>query len=157
MVATTDGRVLVRPRDLVGKLTLTIDSKFACQIRGVTTDQKGNRAAGATINLWWGRAYEAPCDDTAWGAVAILRTYVTSKNGLFVFRGLWPRCQYGALIEAMGQHRGNLFTITGQSGETYDVGNVSLSSQIDRLDGRVVGSDGNGVIDAIVSGRGVRR
>ena len=43
MVATTDGRVTVRPSELNGKLTLTIDPKFACQIRGVVTDANGKR------------------------------------------------------------------------------------------------------------------
>ena len=58
MVATTDGRVTVRPGDLAGKLTITIDPKFACQIRGVATDRKGNRIPDAYVTLWWGRAYE---------------------------------------------------------------------------------------------------
>jgi RNA polymerase sigma factor (sigma-70 family) len=157
MVATTDGRVTVHTRDLVGKLTLTIDPRFACQIRGVATDRKGNRIPGATVKLWWGRAYEAPGNDTAWGSVTILHTYVTSKNGWFVFRGLWPGCQYGAEIEAVGQIRGNLFSVKGQSGETYDVGNISLVRPIERVAGRVIGSDGKGVSDAVVYSRGARR
>ncbi len=55
MVATTDGPVTVRPIELAGKLTLTIDPKFTCQIRGVATDANGNRIPGANVKLWWGR------------------------------------------------------------------------------------------------------
>ena len=44
-----------------------------------------------------------------------------------------------------------------ESGETYDVGKVALLSTVDRLEGRVVGSDGKPVSDAVVFTRGVRR
>ena len=56
MVATTDGAVTVRPREVAGKLTLTIDPKFACQIRGVATDANGNRTLGGQCQALVGPA-----------------------------------------------------------------------------------------------------
>jgi RNA polymerase sigma factor (sigma-70 family) len=157
MVATTDGAVTVRPKDVTGKLALTIDPKFACQIRGVATDGNGNRLTGATVKLWWGRTYADVSNQTATGSVTILQSYVTTKNGWFVFRGLWPGCEYGAEIEVLGHTRGNLFTIKGRSGETYDAGRFALYTSVKRLDGRVVGSDGRPVSDAVVFSNGDSR
>ncbi len=58
-LATTDGSVTVRPGQVAGKLTLTIDPSFACQIRGIATDGGGKRVAGAKVTLWWGQSYAA--------------------------------------------------------------------------------------------------
>ena len=150
MVATTDGAVTVRPKDVTGKLALTIDPKFACQIRGMATDGNGNRLTGAIVKLWWGRPYANVGNQTATGSVTILQSYVTTKNGWFVFRGLWPGCEYGAEIGVLGHTRGNLFTIKGRSGETYDAGRIALYHSVKRLDGQVVGSDGRPVSGAVV-------
>ncbi len=39
--ATTNGSVVVRPRELKGKVTLTIDPKYTVRIRGLVTDGRG--------------------------------------------------------------------------------------------------------------------
>jgi RNA polymerase sigma factor (sigma-70 family) len=157
MIATTDGMVTVRPREVAGKLTLTIDPKFACQIRGMVTDVNGNRLPGAKVTLWWGRHYANPDNQIASRSVAILHSYVTSKNGWFVFRGLWPGCEYGAEARVSGHSRPNLFNITGRSGETHDAGKIVLFNTIAHVNGRVVGSDGHPVSDAAVYGCGESR
>jgi RNA polymerase sigma factor (sigma-70 family) len=150
LIATTNGCVTVRPRNISGKLTLTIDPKFACQIRGMATDIHGTPLRGATVKLWWGRPYTDQEDDAARGAVSILKSYVTTKNGWFVFRGLWPGCQYGAEVLASGQTHPSVFTIDGQSGRIYDVGKIVALKPTVRLAGRVVDSSGRPVSGAAV-------
>ena len=154
MVATTDGRVTVRPGHITGNLTLTVDPKFACQIRGVVTDVNGNRIPGANVKLWWGRPYTSQTNNSARLAVAILHSYVTNENGWFVFRGLCPGCEYGAEVMALGHHKAAAFSIVGQSGEIHDVGKIALFNTGARLVGRVVGSDGRPVSGAVVFNRG---
>ena len=88
--ATTSGTVVVRPREVKGKLTLTIDPKCASRIRGMATDSTGKPIAGATVTLWWNRWHPTENDRPMLSAQNVLETYTTGENGWFVFRGLWP-------------------------------------------------------------------
>ena len=154
-LATTDGAVTVRPGEVAGKLTLTIDPSFACQIRGMATDGAGKRVAGAKVKLWWGRSYA-----TQAGAErdqiypTILDEYTTNENGWFIFRGLWPGSQYGTELHAWAHSGAEAHVVVGKSGETHDVGKIVLPSTSGRLTGRVVGSDGRPVSGAAVFNRG---
>ncbi len=153
--ATTDGALRVRPGDVLRKLTLTIDPSFACQIRGIATDASGKRIAGAHINLWWGRPYSAePGGEHDQIDPTLLESYVTSENGWFVFRGLWPGFQYGTELDAWGHSKAEAHTVTARGGETRDVGKIVLPSTAGRLAGRVVGSDGQPLRGAAVFNRG---
>ena len=153
--ATTDGALRVRPGDVLRKLTLTIDPSFACQIRGIATDASGKRLAGAQIKLWWGRPYSAePGGEHDQIDPTLLDSYVTSENGWFVFRGLWPGFQYGTELDAWGHSKAEANTVTARGGETRDVGKIVLPSTAGRLAGRVVGSDGQPLRGAAVFNRG---
>ena len=55
--ATTNGAVVVRPKEVKGKLTLTVDPEYTVRIRGLATDSTGKRIAGAKVTLWWHRPY----------------------------------------------------------------------------------------------------
>src|SRR5262249_33488999 len=55
--ATTDGTISVRPREVKGKLRLTVDAKHALRIRGLATDNAGKRIAGAEVTLRWYRPF----------------------------------------------------------------------------------------------------
>ena len=48
--AATDGTITVRPGEVKGKLTLTVDAKHALRIRGLATDIGGKRIAGAEVS-----------------------------------------------------------------------------------------------------------
>ena len=50
-VATTNGAASVRPGDFAGKVRLTIDPKFACQIRGLAVDEAGKRIVGPRLSF----------------------------------------------------------------------------------------------------------
>lgn len=56
-LATSDGPLTVRPADVKEKLTLTIDPRFACQIRGVATDPNGNRIPGGHGSRYGGAGH----------------------------------------------------------------------------------------------------
>ncbi len=47
-IATTNGAMLSRPGNRPGRLTLTIDPRFAAQIRGMAVDETGKRVRGPT-------------------------------------------------------------------------------------------------------------
>ena len=127
MIATTDGRVTVRPRNSPGKLTLTIDPKFACQIRGMAADANGKRIAGANVKLWWGRPYVEP---------GRARPRSRSVDHLELIRDQRerlvrvPRPLAGVRVRDRGRGRGHTawqaVSIIGKSGETHDVGKIVL-------------------------------
>ena len=98
-IATTNGAMLSRPGNRPGRLTLTIDPRFAAQIRGMAVDETGKRVARAHVKLWWARPYSSPGGETELRSVTIMTSYVTTENGWFVFRGVWPGLEYG--IEAI--------------------------------------------------------
>ena len=146
--ATTDGAVSVTPGGIQGKLTLTIDPSFACAIRGMATDTAGGRIEGARVRLWWGRGDEARQVPT------IVDSFVTSKNGWFIFRGLWKGFRYSTEVEASGHTTAVAHTILTEAAETRDVGKVVLASTRGRLAGRVIGSNGQPLVGAAVFNRG---
>ena len=158
-LATTDGRVTVRPRNIAGKLTLTIDPKFACQIRGMATDGNGNRIPGANVKLWWGRPYASQTGNKLRRVPSPISALIRDQRERLV---RVPRPLAGVRIRGRGRGRRVITsricsTIMGQSGETHDVGKIVLFNTTRRLVGRVVGSDGRPVSDAVVFNRGDSR
>ena len=105
--ATTNGAVVVEPKEFMDKhkLTLTIDLAHTCQIRGLVTDLTGKRVAGAKMMLRWHRSYVTNKPNRASGVGSPIATYTTSENGLFVFRDLWPGDRYTIVIEARGHSK----------------------------------------------------
>ncbi len=151
IAATTHGAIKVRPREIQGGiLELTINPKFACRIRGRTTDGAGKRIAGAKVKLWWNR----PCADQNgqinFGHAIPLDSYVTHEDGWFLFRGLWPNFQYGPVIDAGGYSKVEGIEVIGKSGETHDLGKLVLCNTSGHIAGQVVGSDGQPLSGATV-------
>ena len=103
--ATTNGAVMIRPKDVKGKLTLTIDPEYTVRIRGLATDLTGKRIAGATSTLRWHRSYVSKKPDQGSEIGSPIASYTTSDNGWFVFRDLWPGDRYSVVIEAKGHAR----------------------------------------------------
>ncbi len=113
--ATTDGVVVIRPEELKGKLTLTIDPKFAFRIRGRVTDRSGKRLAGAKVVLWWYRSYvSGKLEGRAMGIGSSFDAQTTDASGWFVFRGLWPGDRYRLDVAARGYGKAEPPEITGQ-------------------------------------------
>ena len=153
--ATTNGAVVVRPKEVKGKLTLTVDPEYTVRIRGLATDSTGKRVAGAKVTLRWVRPYATRKGKKPGGWVgSVLESSVTREDGWFVFRGLWPGLEYNLVIEARGHHKAEAPEITGKAGETHDVGKIVLINTSGRLAGRVIGSDARPIPGAAVFNRG---
>ena len=153
--ATTDGTIVVTPKQVAGKLTLTIEPKFAFRIRGLVTDHSGKRIAGARVQLQWTRNYvTAKPEARSHGIGGALGSYTTSEAGWFVFRDLWPGDRYKVVVEAPGRGRTETPEVTGKGGETHDFGTIVLTGLDGHIAGRVVGSDGQPIAGATVFNRG---
>jgi RNA polymerase sigma factor (sigma-70 family) len=154
-LATSDGAVVFQPDQLKDKLTLTIDPKNNFQLRGLVTDQAGKRIPGATVTLWWNRAYVSKRE--RWSRMSVgnaFETYTTTDNGWFVFRNLWAGDSYSVVVEAKGHAKAEPIQVTGKAGETHDFGKVVLININGRLAGRVIGTDGQPIAGASVFNRG---
>ncbi len=156
--AVTDGTITVRPNEVKGKVTLTVDPKHAFQIRGLASDATGKRIAGASVMLGWLRPNPDPRlrrDGTRVGGLRTpLASAITGEDGWFVFRGLWPGLSYDITIEAKGYRKTVVPDLTGKAGETRDVGKIVVLSTVGHVSGRVVGSDGQPIARAAVFNRG---
>jgi RNA polymerase sigma factor (sigma-70 family) len=156
--ATTNGTITVRPKEVKGRLTLTVDPKHALRIRGLATDATGKRITGASVMLRWLR----PNPDErrrrdgsrVAGLTSPLASATTGQDGWFVFRGLWPGLSYEVTIEAKGYRTTVVPDLTGKAGETRDVGKIVLLNTAGYVAGRVVGADGRPISGAAVFNRG---
>ena len=116
----------------------------AMEVDGIVLDEKGQPVVGADVHMLDGGP--------------VRQDEVTDQQERLV---RVPRFVAGVRIRAeilaCGYTRGNLFTIKGKSGETYNAGKFALQNTVKRLGGRVVGSDGRPVSDAVVFSRGASR
>ncbi len=147
--ATTNGTVVAQPSQ--GKVTLTVDPKYAVRLRGLVTDSAGQRIAGAKVSLWWTHPYppEKNGRSPMWISTP-LETYTTGEHGLFVLRHLWPEDSYHVVVEARGHKNGESSKVTGKAGENHDLGKIVLIKTDAALTGWVVGSDGHPIVGAEV-------
>jgi RNA polymerase sigma factor (sigma-70 family) len=153
--ATTDGAIVVKPNDVKGKLTLSIDSKYAVSIRGMATNRSGQRLAGAKVTLRWNRPHASEKSEMKRMSVGgVLAAHTTTENGWFVFRSLWPGLTYSVVVEARGHNKAEAPNVSGKAGETHDVGKIVLINTGGYLAGKVVGYDGRAIAGAAVFNRG---
>ncbi len=153
--ATTDGTIVITPKNVQGKLTLTVDPKFAFRIRGMVTDGSGKRIAGARVQLDWSRDYvSARSGALGTGIGGVLESYTTSDAGWFLFRDLWPGDRYKVVVVAPGSGKAQTLEVIGKAGETHDFGTLVVTAVGGHLAGRVVGSDGRPISGATVFNRG---
>ncbi len=153
--ATTNGAIVIRPREVKGKLTLTIDPKFAFRIRGLVTDRRGKRLEGARVTVSWSRRSLSERPDLR-GVVtrSSLEAFTINQAGWFVFRDLWPGQEYRLTVEAKGHSKVEAGNFDGQAGQTFDFGKIALISISGHIAGRVVGTDGRPIVNAFVFNRG---
>ncbi len=153
--ATTNGAVVIRPKEVKGKLRLTVDSKNAFRVRGMVTDRAGKRLEGAKVTVSWSRQYvsERP-EMRGTGMGNALESYTIGEAGWFVFRDLWPGGSYQITVEAKGHSKAEPPQVIGKAGETHDFGKIALLNVSGHLAGRVVGSDGKPIAGATVYNRG---
>jgi hypothetical protein len=153
--ATTPGPVVVVPKDVKGKVRLTIGQRFAFRIRGTVVDRDGERIAGAEVKLWWSRSYitkEKGHENSTLNQM--LESTETNDQGWFVFRGLNSSGKYQLYIEAKGHNRTEVHDVAASPGETRDVGTVTLDRTTAQVVGRVVDAAGRPVENAVVFNRG---
>jgi hypothetical protein len=133
---------VVRPRELKGKVNLTVDPRNAVRIRGLAVDSAGRRIAGAKVTLWWTRWEPVEKGRRPMMATgSLLATETTGPGGWFVFRNLWPEVSYKAVVEARGRNNAETPDLTGKAGQTHDFGIIVLLGTSGYLAGRVVGTD----------------
>ena len=153
--ATTNGEIVIRPKEVQGKLTLTIDPKYAFRIRGMVTDRAGKRLEGAKVTLSWSRQYASDRPEMrGTGMGSALEAYTIGEAGWFVFRDLWPGGSYRVTVEARGHSKAEPPEVTGKAGETKDFGKIALLNVSGHIAGRVVGSDGKPIANAKAFNRG---
>jgi hypothetical protein len=153
--ATTGEPVVVRPRELKGKVTLTVDPKNAARIRGLAVDSRGRRIAGAEVTLLWTRSDPVEKGRQRMSSVTTrFETCTTGSDGWFVFRNLWPEVEYKVVVTVRGHNKAESPEVTGKLGETHDLGKVVLIDTSGYLAGQVVGTDGRPIAGAGVFNRG---
>jgi hypothetical protein len=87
----TDGVIVITPRTVADKLTLTIDPRSSFRIRGPVTDRSGKRIAGTRVQLRWIRKYVSEIPESRGrGNGGALESYTTPEVGWFDFGDLWP-------------------------------------------------------------------
>ena len=74
-----------------------------------------------------------PATDGKLQVPTVLDSFVTRKNGWFIFRGLWKGFRYSTEVEASGHTTAVAHTMLTEAGETRDVGKVVLASTRGRL------------------------
>ena len=108
--------VVIRPGDLKGKLTLTVDPKYRLPHPRPGDRPVGQAAGGGQgRRLVVSRATRAGSSaGPAWASAAPSTRRRLDKSGWFVFRGLWPGDRYKVVIEAPGDGKSEPPEIAGQ-------------------------------------------
>jgi RNA polymerase sigma factor (sigma-70 family) len=131
-IAATDSSVSVRPGEARGGITLTIDPRVSCDVRGMLVDTAGKRMKGATVELWWGRLYNTGVGERI--EPTSLESYVTRENGWFVFHGLWRGYNYSIEVLVDGQRQSLKHLLVNPAEDTRDVGKIVVPSAESSLD-----------------------
>ena len=154
--AATDGAIVIRTKEQKekGKLTVTIDPKFAFRVKGRAVDQRGKPVANVSATLWWSRRLvsEKMMKGTGYGSA--LDLIKTDQDGRFVSQALWPGDSYKVSIESKVFAKAETPETTGTAGQIHDFGTISLIETSAHIGGRVVDSDGKPIADAWVFNRG---
>jgi hypothetical protein len=127
--ATTNGSISVRPKDQKGKLTLTVDSKFASRIRATVTDAAGKPLAGLTGEL---ARIEEPTREgdprlRSIGREEMIRS--TASGGL-ESSALCPGFGYTFRIIAEGYDLFDSPVVIAEAGKVHDLGTIKLVPKV---------------------------
>ena len=141
--AATDGAIVIRTKEQKekGKLTVTIDPKFAFRVKGRVVDQRGKPVANVSATLWWSRRLvsEKMMKGTGYGSA--LDLIKTDQDGRFVSQALWPGDSYKVSFESKVFAKAETPETTGTAGQVHDFGTISLIETSAHIGGRVVDSD----------------
>ncbi len=137
-----------------GKLTVTIDPKFAFRVKGRIVDQRGKPVSNVPVTIWWTRLLVSEKSMKGTGIGSALDMVKTDPDGRFVSQALWPGDSYKVSVESRIFAKAETPDIKGTAGETHDFGTISLVETSAHVAGRVVGSDGKPIAGAQVFNRG---
>ena len=112
----TNGAIVVRARDLNGKLTITVDPKFAFRIQGTVTDDTGQPVSQAAVLLYWKLVYPRDGNQGSGWSNSLKERLLTDGSGRFVSSPLWAGDEYNLIISADGFNRLNTPPVIGQPG-----------------------------------------
>ncbi len=154
--AATDGAIVIRTKEQKekGRLTITLDPKFAFRVKGRAVDQRGKPIANVAATLWWSRQLVSEKVMKGMGYGSALDSLKTDQDGRFVSQALWPGDRYKVSFESKVFAKAETPETTGTAGQVHDFGTISLIETSAHIAGRVVGSDGKPIADARVFNRG---
>jgi len=154
--AATEGAIVIQTKEQKekGKLTVTIDPKFAFRVKGRAVDQRGKPIANISATLWWSRQLVSEKTMKGMGYGSAMDSLKTDQDGRFVSQALWPGDRYKVSFESKVFAKAETPETTGTTGQVHDFGTISLIETSAHIAGRVVGSDGKPIADAGVFNRG---
>ncbi len=154
--AATDGAIVIRTKEQKekGKLTVTLDPKYAFRVKGRVVDQRGKPIANLAATLWWSRQLVSEKMMKGMGYGSALDSLKTDQDGRFLSNALWPGDRYKVSFESKVFAKAETPETTGTAGQVHDFGTISLIESSAHVAGRVVDSAGKPVADARVFNRG---
>jgi protocatechuate 3,4-dioxygenase beta subunit len=154
--AATDGAIVIRTKEqkAKGKLTVTIDPKFAFRVKGRVVDQRGRPVPGVPVTLSWSRMLVSEKQMQHMGLGSGLDFIRTDQDGRFDSRALWPGDRYKASVESKVFARAETPEVQGSAGQVHDFGTIALVEATEHLAGQVLDSHGKPVAGARVFNRG---
>jgi uncharacterized GH25 family protein len=154
--AATDRAIVIRTKEqkAKGKLTVTIDPKFAFRVKGRVVDQRGRPVAGVPVTLSWSRMLVSEKQMQHMGLGSGLDFIRTDQDGRFDSQALWPGDRYKASVESKLFARAETPEVRGSAGQVHDFGTIALVEATEHLAGQVLDSDGKPIAGARVFNRG---
>lgn len=150
--ATSDGAIVVRPKDQKGTLRIVISPRTSTRLRGVAKDRAGKPVAGARVEVRWGRSYVGRTSG-ATGIESGREGLITDADGRFVSSAVWPGDRYRVSVQAEGYGSADSTPVTGAVGD-HDFGTITLTRIAGHVAGRVVDTAGRPVEGVTVFNRG---
>ena len=148
-----NGAVVVRMKEQKGRLTITVDPRFAFRMHGTVAERAGKPIAGAEVRLNWMR--QMPSDDprrsgSMGGTMALL---TTDSSGRFR-TAPFPGDTYTLNLTARGFAPFQTEEFVGARGLSRGLGTIKLVATSGFIAGQVVGSDGKPIAGVTVFNRG---
>jgi RNA polymerase sigma factor (sigma-70 family) len=135
-----------------GPVTVELNEKHACRVRGRVTDDAGKPLAGVRAVVMWG--YQGLGADASTSTQRGIESVVTDADGRFTSGALWPTDRYQVSVSHERYSRGETKEVRGEAGQVHDLGTIRLVAVGKEVRGKVVGTDGQPLAGVTVLQRG---
>ncbi len=147
--ACTAEVVKVTPGELEGPLKLVVSTDRPFRLHGRVVDERGRPIPGASVSMLWTSRFDSP-EGGPLATTSTLSADNTNEDGRFDSGALWPGDDYRVRVKAAGYDSAEAPPVTGESGQTFDVGTVTLKALAGPIAGKVVDSSGEPIAGARV-------